>query len=186
MAMTVPAYAESRQLSPNGVYKALSRHPEIDALTFEGVSNGKKSKMLSDEAIGMLDRAMKMPYKNTEVVSSELTVMFDRQIQEKDTEISGLKDKLIEEMGETRKEMIGAVGDAVSASISTGNEEIRADIASLKDNQATQYRILELQNQVEMLERENRVLREEIKELKDDLRAEREKGFKDYLFGKKR
>ncbi len=186
MAMTVPAYAESRQLSPNGVYKALARHPEIDAHTFEGISNGKKSKMLDDEAVGMLDRAMKMPYKNTEVVSSELTVMFDKQLQQKDTEISGLKDKLIEEMGQTRKDMIGAVGDAVTASIATGNEEIRADIASLKDNQATQYRILELQNQIEMLERENKSLREEVQELKADLKAERQKGFKDYLFGKKR
>lgn len=198
MAMTIPQYAKSRHLSDKGVYKALDRHPEIKELLYIGKSNGKDAKMLSDDAIGMLDQVMRHPFQGLDDVQKDLQVYHSSELQQKDNVISGLKDKLIEEMGETRKEMIDAVGAAVSDSMTSNNEElkeslekisndngdIKASIEGLRDNQATQYRILELQNQVEMLERENRALREQVQELKEDLREERSMSVMQRLFKK--
>ncbi len=67
--MTIPAYAESRHISRQAVDKVLKKRADIDKLTYMGKSNGKDAKFLSDEAIGLLDQSIKMPYVRVEEVS---------------------------------------------------------------------------------------------------------------------
>lgn len=198
MPMSISEYASSRHITKQAVYKVLKQKPELEEMTYPGMVRGKDTRFLNDQLIGILDQTIHLPHDFTSDLTAEMKVFHSEELTQKDQVISGLKDKLIEEMGETRKEMIDAVGAAVSdsmtsnnealkeslAKISTDNGDIKASIEGLRDNQATQYRILELQNQVEMLERENRALKEQIQELKEDLREERSKSVMQRLFKK--
>ena len=130
MPMTIPQYAKERHISDQGVYRALERHPEIRALIFIGKSNGKDAKMLPDEAMGMLDQVMRHPYQFTDDNNKDIQIFHSN-------EINKLNNQLLKEMGDTRKEMIAAVGSAVKESMLANTQEIMSGIEDLKNNQAT-------------------------------------------------
>ena len=191
MPMTIPQYAKDRHVSDKGVYKALERHPEIKELIYTGKSNGKDAKMLPDEAMGMLDQVMRHPYQVVDDTSKELQIFHNQEIEKKRDEIDQLKTQLVQEMGETRKEMIAAVGSAVSESVSANNEAIKTSIDELKDNQATAVKVAtlqkdvdRLQEEVKRLEGEKQELREQIQKLEAELKAEHDKSIMQRIFKK--
>lgn len=197
MPMSIPEYAKLRGVTTTGVYKALERHPEIEEHTHKGTVNGKAAKILEDDAVGLLDQVMRMPKQDNSLITAEIAAPYQEEIDKLKERVYDAQERAYNEATKTREEALIAVRGAVKDALTASNEDIKAQfeplattkevqdcMVELKDNMATHYRILELENQVEMLEREKRALQETVQELKSDLEAERAKSIMQRLFGK--
>ena len=191
MPMTIPQYARDRHVTDKGVYKALQRHPEIKALLFIGKSNGKDAKMLSDEAMGMLDQVMRHPYQVLDDTSKELQIFHGNELSKKDSEIAALKDQISEqkdlriaEIEKTRETMISEVRTAVSEAVAIDYDKINASINELKvglltveqtalitkENKDLKAKNTKLQKQIEEKDKEYIELRHEFLSLQRKLK----------------
>ena len=179
MPMTIPQYAADRHISRQAVYKVLEKKTEINKLTYTGKSNGKDAKFLSDEAIGMLDQSIKMPYANVEDASRELSLLYTQEenkllkaqnlIRDK---LEGVQDKLAQEVTATRRELIETSEKHYEALLEkfehVSNSYItKADIQDLyKQLSEAQTTITKLTQMLEEADRDKKLMAEEISRYK--------------------
>lgn len=193
MPMTIPDYAKDRHISRQAVDKVLKKRPDIDAKTYMGISHGRDTKFLSDEAVGMLDQTIKMPYSNVEEVSKELVAMHNAEmvgalqhtnevleaqnlIRDK---LEGVQERLTDEVAETRRQLLERT-DASHKELLKKMEEVSGDYITkddiqelsgkLSEAQATISKLLEM---LEQAENDKKALKEEIEKYRGE--AERQK-----------
>lgn len=164
MPMTIPAYAESRHISRQAVDKVLKKRADIDKLTYMGKSNGKDAKFLSDEAIGLLDQSIKMPYVRVEEVSQSLTItnqqelldakerentalMMQNAIRDK---LEGVQERLTDEVAETRRQLLEKT-DASHQELLKKMEEVSGDYITKEDIQELSEKLSEAQATISKL-----------------------------------
>ena len=149
MPMTVREYAETRGYSRVAIYKAIDRSPELENCIYQGVSNGKSAKFISDEGINFLDQTLKPSSQSNIALKNHLElVVANREKALADEHLEKVESLLREtaaEKDETRKMMIARVD---------------AGIKEIKKIQA---------EKIERLEKENAELRERVKELEIQL-----------------
>lgn len=195
MPMTIPQYARDRHVSDKGVYKAIERHPEIKALIYKGRPNGKEVKMLSDDAIGMLDQVMRHPYQGLEDIQKDLQIFHADELSRKDSEIAALREQISEqkdlriaEIEKTRETMVSEVRTAVSEAVAIDYDKINDSINELKaglltveqsalitkENKELKARNTRLQKQIDEIEKECRELSRDYKALQQKLKIANE------------
>ena len=149
MPMTVREYAETRGYSRVAIYKAIDRSPELANCLYQGISNGKSAKFISDEGINFLDQTLKPSSQSNIALKNHLElVVANREKALADEHLEKVESLLREtaaEKDETRKMMIARVD---------------AGIKEIKKIQA---------EKIERLEKENAELRERVKELEIQL-----------------
>lgn len=172
MPLTVGQYAIDRGYSRTAIYKAIDRSPEIQNLTYKGISKGKETLFISDEGIELLDSNLQPSQKSNDALKKNLELAIrDREnqlitekneiVNELTTKLTTLSDQLHrekeEEMTITRNEMISRVENVGS--------DVREALDLIRDNYVVNLCKLEekiqvLENKIQALETENTELRE--------------------------
>ena len=166
MPMTVAEYATDRGYSRQAIYNAIDRNEALQRETYQGVSNGKSAKFLTDEGVGILDSTLQPSLKSniTQKKNLELaiTTRENQLIQEKADKIEELSNKLTmetdrlhrekeEEMTVTRTEMLDRVENVGS--------DVRAFIAQIRGTYEKDLQ--EAKAKIDKLEQENKDFRDE-------------------------
>lgn len=174
MPMTIGQYALDRGYSRTAIYKAIDRTPELQSMTYKGISKGKETTFLSDEGIEILDATMQPSAKSNESLKKNLELAIrDREaqlLQERNEIVSELTNKLTdiserlhqekeEEMMITRTEMIKRIEN-----VGSGVQEILDQIRS-----SYEIRIRELNDKLSKLETENNHYKVENARLSEDV-----------------
>lgn len=153
MPMTVREYAVTRGYSRTAIYKAIERSPDLANCLYQGISNGKSAKFISDAGIEFLDRTLKPSSQSNLALKNNLELAVANRETALEKEHSAKVESLLRETAaekdETRKMMIARV----DAGIEAGIEEIKKIQAE----------------KIERLEKENAELRERVKELEIQL-----------------
>lgn len=161
MPMTIGQYALDRGYSRPAIYKAIDRSPELQTMTYKGISNGKETTFISDDGIEFLDATMQPSAKANDALKKNLELAIrDREaqlLQEKNKIVSELTNKLTdlseklhqekeEEMTITRNEMITRI-ENVGSGVNEMLDQIRSSY---------EIRIRELTSKISELEDENK------------------------------
>lgn len=161
MPMTIGQYALDRGYSRAAIYKAIDRSPELQDMTYKGISKGKETTLLTDDGIEFLDSTMQPSAKSNDALKKNLELAIrDREaqlLQEKNEVVTELTTRLTdlserlhrekeEEMTNTRSEMISRI------------ETVGSEVQEMLDQIRSSYevRIRELTEKISELEAENK------------------------------
>lgn len=189
MPLTIAQFSQNKGCSKQAIYSAIDRSKEVQEHTFKGISNGKETLYLDDTAIALLERTMRFPTQNTEIITTELRA---NVLKEKEELTQGIVGRVnssvhadIENMGaRLQNSLTNAVGRAiVSERISELKESHTRELAHLNsDRERIQANLSATEIEKRKLEQENYKLKMDLetvklqkKSLEDDINEIRHK-----------
>lgn len=108
--VTVKEYAESRGKSVQAVYKQIKSKQNVELLKghiAKQVVSGKEISFLDDSAVQTLDEASKQaPTIIIQDAKDDRILELEKQVREKDAQISLLKDEIIRIQGESNRQIV--------------------------------------------------------------------------------
>lgn len=149
MPMTVREYAVTRGYSRQAIYKAIERSPDLANCLYQGISNGKSAKFISDAGIEFLDRTLKPSSQSNLALKNNLELA----VANREKLLADEHLKKVESLHEEKEVEMTTTRNMMIARVDAGIEEIKKIQAE----------------KIERLEKENAELRERVKELEIQL-----------------
>jgi len=165
--ITINDYAKTRNITPQAVYQAIKKKPEL----FEGhiITNAKGTRELDCTAVNLLDELIRLPEKKNELLSYKQSAYIHQLESERDQ----AKVKLLEELSDEKDTTRGLIMqrlEGMSFDIAKDVQEIvRSELATL---QSERERLL--QAEIDKLKDNILQLEKECDRLNNELEQERQ------------
>ncbi len=145
--MTYAEYAESRKITKPAVYQYIKKHPN----DFKGhiKTNEKKTKVLDDEAISILDTNIRKPaFEQQLIVDGAATQFHTQELLDLEREKNALKDQLIAETTKTREQLFEELRALFSDMPKLEDSSLKEELTQVREELAeTKKQNIELQEQ---------------------------------------
>ena len=155
--MTYAEYADSRSITKQAVYQYIKKHPK----DFKGhiQMNEKRTKVLDDEAIEILDKNIRKPVFEQQLIVDNAAIQFHNgELLKEEQEKNELRQKIIDETTKTRELVLAQVQEMFE------NTATKEDLEQIKEDLIeTKKQNIELQEQTKLLLEMLTAMREEKK-----------------------